>query len=48
VDSDHDGRIDAEQLLELAKIVGIKVMSMSHARALITKYSSRGWHILAG
>jgi len=45
VDSNHDGRIDAEQLLEVAQLVGIKVMSVHHAKALITKYGSRGWQI---
>jgi len=48
VDSNCDGRIDAEQLLEVAKIIGIKVMSVNHAKALITKYGSRGWQKLAG
>ena len=43
VDSNHDGRIDATQLLEVAKLIGIKVKSVHHAEALITKYGSRGW-----
>jgi len=43
VDSDHDGRIDADQLQEVANIIGIRVMSVNHAKALITKYGSRGW-----
>ena len=47
MDSNHDGRIDAEQLLEVAKVVGMKVKSVLHAQALITKYGSRGWQKLA-
>jgi len=42
VDSDHVGKIDAEQLLEVAKMIGMKVKSVHHAQALITKYASRG------
>ena len=42
VDTNHDGRIDAKQLLQVAKLVGVKVMSVHHAQALITKYGSRG------
>ena len=41
-DTDHDGRIDAKQLLEVAEFVGMKVTSVYHAQALITKYGSRG------
>jgi len=47
VDSNRDGRIDAEQLLEVAKTVGMNVKSARHALALITKYGSRGWQKLA-
>ena len=47
MDSNHDGRIDAEQLLEVAKAVGMKVKSVHHAQALITKYGSRGWQKLS-
>jgi len=47
MDTNLDGRIDAEQLLEVAEVVGMKVKSVHHAQALITKYGSRGWQILA-
>ena len=42
VDSDNDGRIDVAQLLEVASLIGMKVMSVNHAKALITKYGSKG------
>jgi len=42
-DSNRDGRIDAEQLLEVATTIGMRVKSLQHAQALITKYGSRGW-----
>ena len=42
VDANHDGRIDAEQLLDVARMIGMNVKSVHHAQALITKYGSRG------
>jgi calmodulin len=42
IDTDHDGRINADELFALAKEAGIKIRSKQHAQALISKYGSNG------
>jgi Ca2+-binding EF-hand superfamily protein len=42
VDSDRDGRIDADQLTQVANTLSMKLRSKQHASALISKYGSRG------
>jgi calmodulin len=40
VDSNHDGRIDADELLKVSQTSGMKLRSKQHAVALINKYGN--------
>lgn len=41
-DTDHDGRVNADQLAQLAENLSINIKSKQHAQALVHKYGSSG------